>query len=67
MVFGYHTGTVFTTCAWCLTSHFDPETVELLALRDGLQLAANWGITFSCVECDALRVIQGVNSFFLCS
>lgn len=46
-----------------VAGHFDSDIIKLLAVRDGHQLAFNWGIPISCVECDAQMVINGPVSF----
>ena len=44
---------------------FSIEIAEMLAIREGLQLAMNWNIQVDEIECDALQVIQNLRSYSL--
>lgn len=62
MVFRDHNSLVLATCAKRIDGYFYPEIAKLLALCDGLQLAANRAIPVSTVECDTLQMINGLSS-----
>lgn len=38
------------------------KLVSIWQLRDGFELVANWGIPLNLVKCDALSVVQGIES-----
>ena len=50
LVYHDRTGGILATCEKKLYGNFSVEDTELLALRDGLQLAANWGVEVAVVE-----------------
>ena len=45
-----------------LVGCFWVEVAEMVAIRDGLQLAPNWRIKVAEVESDALQVVKNLNS-----
>ena len=55
-------GVVRTAVAKRFHGRFDVETVELLAIKEGLKLAESWGIPIYEAESDSLRAIQGIIS-----
>lgn len=53
---------MLVVCSQHMLGSFDPKIVELLSLCEGLLFATNWSILILVMECDALRVIEGLPS-----
>ena len=62
VVFHDHNGVVLSTFSRRLSGYFSVGIAEMLAMREGLQLAANWNIHVDKVECDALQIVQSLSS-----
>ncbi|PON41411.1 hypothetical protein PanWU01x14_290050 [Parasponia andersonii] len=59
-----HTGSVIAALSKKLEECFSVEVDKLLAVCEGLQFAAHSSVHVDCVESDALRTIQGLQSTF---
>ena len=43
-----------------IMGYFDDDTAELLAIRDGLQLAVKWRVSVALLESDSLHAIRNI-------
>ena len=60
LVYRYCYRVVLAAYSKRVMGYFDDDTAELLAIRDGLQLAVNWRVSVALLESDSLHAISNI-------
>ncbi|PON85644.1 Ribonuclease H-like domain containing protein [Trema orientale] len=57
-----HNGVVLAACFSRFFGNFSAKDAELIAIREGLRFAIDAGLSPSCVESDALKIVSAILS-----